>query len=226
LTTWPSGDVDQALARSGQARLRQTFLATQNEIVSNETSWPVPFVIIRWDAVVRDGECAGRVNMLRTPDNNGRKILATTVMPTLGEEVISDPAWRVPFVLPTGDGGLEIATFTEFSRQDRHKHEKSIEIYTVLKGTLEIFIDDADPYAVRQGEEVVILPGTVHEILERRLLQPKAGEEFSLLVRVHAINCLGAADKFVQLSPTSPWVRWDRLSAEERVKAYRKHAVG
>ncbi|MBI2929660.1 MAG: hypothetical protein HYY24_28700 [Verrucomicrobia bacterium] len=65
----------------------------------------------------------------------------------------------------------------------------------------------------------------MHEIVERKPVQSNAGAEFSLRVRAHAINCLGAADKFVQLSPTSPWMRWDRLSEAERAKAYRKQAV-
>ena len=91
---------------------------------------------------------------------------------------------------------------------------------------MEVFINDAGPYMVRPGEEVVILPGTVHEIVERRPLPLKSGEEFSLLVRVHAINCLGAADKFVQLAPNDPWLRWDGLSKAERNQAYRKQATG
>ena len=66
----------------------------------------MPFVFIGSDAVVRDGALAGQANKLRIPGNNGRKILATRVLPKFGEEVIRDPAWRVPYVLPTGDGGI------------------------------------------------------------------------------------------------------------------------
>jgi quercetin dioxygenase-like cupin family protein len=85
-----------------------------------------------------------------------------------GEVEISDPLWRVPAVFPTGDGGLEVATFTEFAGQDRNKHEVSTEIYTVLKGKLLMYINDEGPYELDATDEVVILPGTIHEVVQTK----------------------------------------------------------
>ncbi|MCX5643344.1 MAG: hypothetical protein NTZ17_01470 [Phycisphaerae bacterium] len=163
--------------------------------MTERQKWPVPFVLIRRDAAMRDGEVAGQPNKLRIPGNNGRKILATEVVPQFGEKEICDPLWHVPYVLPTGEGGVEIATFTEFAGQDRHKHETGLETYTVLKGTMEIYINDAGPYPVHEMEEIVILPCTVHEVVENIPNQKNSGVEFALLVRVHSINCLGGVDK-------------------------------
>ena len=190
--------------------------------MTDKPKWPVPFVLIRRDAVVRDGEMVSQPNKLRIPGNNGRKILATEVNPKFGEKEICDHVWLVPYVLPTGEGGIEVATFTEFAGQDRHKHETGLEIYTVLKGTLEIYINDAGPFLVHEMEEVVILPGTVHEVVEKIPNQQNSEVDFALLVRVHSFNCFGVIDKFVQFSPDGEWERWDRIPKEDRAKAYRR----
>lgn len=193
--------------------------------MSDRSRWPVEFVFIGHDAVLRDGEVVGEPNKLRVPGNNGRKVLATEVLAKFGEKQICKPGWHVPYVLPTGEGGIEVATFTEFAGQDRHKHETSIEIYTVLKGSMEIYINDDGPHQVRQMEEVVILPGTVHEVVEQIPDANGVSNDFSLLVRVHAISCFGAVDKFVQFSPDGEWKRWDGVPRDERPKAYRKQAA-
>jgi quercetin dioxygenase-like cupin family protein len=126
--------------------------------------------------------------------NNGRKMLVNEVFCET-ERPIVDPEWRpepqdghTP-VFETGYGGLEIATFTEKAAQDRHKHLASLETYTVLEGRMTIRIADADKVTLEAGDELVVLPGVVHEVLESK-------EPF--LTRVHAINCYGPQDKYVE----------------------------
>jgi mannose-6-phosphate isomerase-like protein (cupin superfamily) len=180
----------------------------------------VPFIVISKANAERDAEPAG-TNKLGVLDNTGRKACAISVVPEFGEHVIDSPQWTAPAVLGTGAGGFEIATFTEFSSQDRHKHEKAIEIYTVLKGRMEIYIDDSGPYSLSAGDELVILPGTVHEIVQQKRRERKPGERFKLLVRVHVIGCYGAEDKYVQVEPAREWRRWSELTAEERSSCYK-----
>jgi len=184
--------------------------------------YPVRYVLIEKDKVVGDAELIGETNKLGAENNNGRKICATTVMPKFGEAEIRDPQWQVPAVLPTGEGGLEVATLTEFTGQDRHKHQKSTEIYTVLRGEFQIYVDDAGPLTLRAGDEIVILPGTVHEVIHRERRARDASESFDLLVRVHAINCHGVDDKYVQLELDGEWRQWSSLSKEDRTRAYRE----
>jgi len=184
--------------------------------------YAVPFVLIRRDLVERDAEVIGAENKLGKLNNNGRKILATSVMPQFGEVEINDTLWKVPAVLPTSNGGLEVATFTEFAGQDRHKHGVSIEIYTVLDGKLLMYINDEGPYELDKLDEVVIFPGTVHEVIQKKRRPRDPGEDFEMLVRVHAINCFGVDDKYVQLEPGGDWHRWSNLSTEDRARAYKK----
>lgn len=190
--------------------------------MSDIQSYSVPFVLIKKDAVIRDAEMIGEENKLGRMNNNGRKVLATTVMPQFGEVEINNPFWKVPAVLPTGNGGLEVATFTEFAAQDRHKHALSTEIYTVLKGRLRMYINDEGPYELDAMEEVVILPGTVHEVIQEKRETCAPGEDFELLVRVHALQCFGVDDKYVQFNQEGEWHRWSGLSKEDRARAYKK----
>ena len=157
-------------------------------------------MLIRRDFVERDGEVVGQKNKLGQPNNHGRKVLATSIF--RDETLISNPVWKVPAVLPTGDGGLEVASFTEYAGQDRHLHKQSSEIYTVLRGTMRVYLDDEGPFELGDLDELVVLPGTIHEIVQNK---PGGGEVFDLLVRVHALNSFGAKDKFVQLEPGGPW---------------------
>ncbi len=182
--------------------------------------YPVPFLLISRSSVERDAE-PGAPNKLASCDNTGRKICAVSVMPEFGEHAASSPDWAVPAVLPTGAGGFEIATFTEFSAQDRHRHEHAVEIYTVLEGCMEIYIDDAGPYTLAAGDEIVILPGTVHEIVQRKRRARNPGERFASLVRVHAIGACGPVDKYVQLEQGAEWRRWSELSREQRRACFR-----
>jgi mannose-6-phosphate isomerase-like protein (cupin superfamily) len=187
------------------------------EFVEYLKHWPVPFVLIKKDDVIRDDK-------LRKPGNNGRKVAAIRYEPDppFSEKIITDPYWKIPYVLPTGDGGLEIATFTEFSGQDRHMHKKSIEIYTVLKGSMEIYLNDKGPFLLAEGEEVLILPGTVHQVCQRTPRRDLPDEKFDLIVRVHATDCYGSSDKYVQLSQNGNWERWSDLSKKDKQKAYKK----
>ncbi len=189
-----------------------------------KNAFPVSFILISKADVERDAEPAGGPNKLGLQDNNGRKICATAVMPKFGEHEIDNPHWTPPAILPTGDGGFEITTFTEFAAQDRHKHESALEIYTVLEGRMEIYIDDLGPHVLGPGDEVVILPGTIHEVIQTKRRARDPGEAFDLLVRVHAIGCHGADDKFVQLEAGGEWRRWSELSRERRTAAYKLQA--
>jgi quercetin dioxygenase-like cupin family protein len=169
-------------------------------------SYPVRFVLISHEASASDPKLA-------VAGNNGRKVCAAEVIEAFGEHAILEPAWRPAAVLPTGTGGFEIATFSEHSAQDRHKHLMGAEIYSVIRGELAIYIDDEGPYVLRAGDEVVILPGTVHEAAPR---------SSRLLVRVHSLNCSGAEDKYVQMSPGGAWRPWSELTPDEKQRAYRK----
>ena len=183
----------------------------------------VGFVLLPKQSAADDGERLGWENKLGIADNNGRKVCARGLRGP--EYEIRHPDWRPPAVLLTGDTGFQVATFSEFSRQDRHKHESGAEIYTVLKGEMEIFLNDEGPHRLLAGDEIIIPPGTIHEILQKRHDCRHEGEEFALLARVHAFPCGGDRDKFVQLTLGGEWFRWDRLSAEERVAAYRKQVA-
>jgi hypothetical protein len=177
--------------------------------------------LIFGDNVESDAELTGGENKLGKKDNNGRKILARSIKTEFGEFMIENPIWRAPAIYPTGDGGLEVSTFTEFSAQDRHKHEKGIEIYTVLEGTLQIYINDI-LITLHATDEVVILPKTVHEVVRTEHRDRNSSENFRLLVRVHSINCHGEHDKYVQLVRDGEWRCWADLSKEERACAYKR----
>ncbi|MCP5158625.1 MAG: cupin domain-containing protein [Gammaproteobacteria bacterium] len=184
--------------------------------------FPVPFVLVRNECVALDGEMAQLDNKLGKANNNGRKILATTVMEAFGEKLIDTPIWSAPKILPTSEGGIEIATFTEYSGQDRHKHHAGLEIYTVLKGKMEILINDEGPFVLNAMDEVVILPDTIHEVIQKKPNQAKPGsDEFALLVRVHSVNCLGESDKYVQLEAGGQWMCWKDLTKKQRSSAYK-----
>jgi uncharacterized cupin superfamily protein len=171
-------------------------------------------------------------------ENNGRKHVVGELWDR-SERPIADPEWvpgmkyegkalpeveKTP-VLVTGNGGTEIATFTEEAGQDRHMHLVSTETYTVLTGTVRIFIDDQGPLELAAGDEVVILPGTVHEIVREIPARDEAhgsNRVPALVVRVHALRCYGDADKYVQLRQFGPWLRWKDLSKEDRKRAYKR----
>jgi mannose-6-phosphate isomerase-like protein (cupin superfamily) len=170
--------------------------------------------------VERDAEPDGP-NKLASCAATGRKICTTFVMPEFGEHAVDRVDWSVPAVLATGPGGFEIASFTEFSAQDRHRHDRAVAIYTVLEGRMEMYINDAGPYVFGSGDEVVILAGTVHEIVQKKRRPRNPGEPFDMLVRVHVIGCYGAEDKYVQLGQGQEWRRWSELLVEERRSCFK-----
>ena len=191
--------------------------------MAQPTRLPVPYVLITLTNAENDaappGETPRKIEKL---DNNGRKVFATAVMQQFGEKLITEPVWKAPQVFPTGNGGIEIATFTEFSSQDRHIHEKGWEIYTVLRGNLEIYIDDnRPPVSLAQGDEIVIPPGTVHQVVRPDSPTPVGSGPFQLLVRVHSISCYGVDDKYVQTFKDGPWVKWSDLSKDQQANAYK-----
>ncbi len=190
--------------------------------MSQQTEYPVSHVLITRQNAEQDAEIIGQENKLGESNNNGRKVFATSIMHKFGEELITEPLWKAPSVLPTGNGGLEVATFTEYSGQDRHKHERGIEIYTVLKGIMKIFIDDTGPHSLHTGDEIVILPGTIHEVIQQKHGDREKGSAFELIVRVHSVYCHGAEDKYVQLKSDGRWLKWSDLSKSQRFSAYKK----
>ena len=191
--------------------------------MSLTTRFLVPYVLITLENAEEDAVPSGKKEKkIAQPGNNGRKVFATKVMHEYGEELITSPVWKAPQVFPTGDGGIEIATFTEFTGQDRHMHQKGTEIYTVLRGRLEIYINDTLLSPLVAGDEIVIPPGAVHQIVEPKGVTPTEGCNFQLLVRVHSISCYGVEDKYVQLDPAGPWLRWSDLSKAQRAAAHKK----
>jgi hypothetical protein len=88
-----------------------------------------------------------------------------------------------------------------------------------------IFINDEGPFVLNALDEVVVLPGTIHEVIQKKPNQTRAKfEEFDLLVRVHSINCLGETDKYVQVEQDSEWICWQDLNKNQRETAYKKQA--
>jgi quercetin dioxygenase-like cupin family protein len=181
----------------------------------------VPFVIISLENVIHDAKVEGvNIRKLENPGNNGRKIFATAVMPQKGEVLINKEMWNAPSIFPTGNGGIEISTFTEYSCQDRHRHDRATEIYTVLKGQLTFFINDKEVPTLHAGDEIVVLPETVHQV-RQPVYTSGLKDEFELLVRVHSISCYGEEDKYVQLEPDGEWMKWSGLLPEQRKNAYK-----
>lgn len=179
------------------------------------------YVTVSLDNVKKDAYIENScLRKLECPGNNGRKIFATTVMPHKGETEIEKELWMAPSVFPTGNGGIEIATFTEFSSQDRHRHDRATEIYTVLKGQITFYINDREIPVLHEGDEIVILPGTIHQIRKPSYNLGKK-IDFELIVRVHSISCYGEDDKYVQLEPDGEWLRWNTLSSTQRSSAYK-----
>jgi quercetin dioxygenase-like cupin family protein len=193
----------------------------------------ISHVVLRKRIVKRDWKL-----VLPTARNNGRKYLVKELYGD-SERPIGDPEWQpgtkytgVPLpedektpVLVTGDGGTEIATFTEKANQDRHQHHVSMETYTVLKGVLRILINDEGPLELSAGDEVIIRPGTVHEIVTEMPARERLLGWFSrpaLIVRVHATQCYGETDKYVQLERGGEWRRLSDLPKDQRKSSYKK----
>ncbi len=181
----------------------------------------VSHVVIRLQNAIQDGCPDGStIRKLETPGNNGRKVFATSVIPQKGERVIDHEIWSAPAIYPTGNGGIEIATISEFCSQDRHLHNRATEIYTVLKGQLGMFINDKEIPVLTAGDEIVVLPATIHQVRKPSCSLEKK-DDFEVVVRVHSICCYGEDDKYVQLQQGGEWVKWSTLTPELRVNAYK-----
>ncbi len=151
-----------------------------------------PYLVLRKEKVEADWKLKPRPGAR----NNGRKVLVNSLYEKT-EEHARESEWeagpedgRTPVVV-TGVGGLEVSTFTHEAAQDCHKHLAATEVYTVLEGTMRMRLGEAgEVVTLAAGDEVVVLPGTAHEVLNEE------GEPF--LARVHAVNCRGDADKYVE----------------------------
>ncbi len=147
-------------------------------------------VILRKEYVKRDWKLRTRPK----EKNNGRKILVNSIYRKT-EKAIRNPEWkpapktRKTPVLETGLGGIELATFTHEAFQDCHMHILATEIYIVLEGKMKMRLNDRQNVLLCAGDELIILPGTVHEVLPE-------GHRF--LTRVHTVNCSGDGDKYVR----------------------------
>lgn len=155
----------------------------------------VSHVIIKYADAINDQK-------LSLSGNNGRKVLVNEIYENKEHHIqkgldTSYPdfvIWKpepntegkIP-VLEVGYGGVEVATFTEHAKQDRHKHLLGIEIYTVLTGKMRIKINDNE-IELNEKDEVVILSGTIHEVIP----------DGKFVTRVHSINCQGDNDKYIE----------------------------
>ena len=151
-----------------------------------------PYLVLRKEAAKADWKLRSRPGA----KNNGRKVLVNRLY-DLTEEHAQSPEWeagpeggKTP-VVETGAGGLEVSTFTHEAAQDCHKHEAATEIYVVLEGRMRMRLGEAGgPVVLAAGDELIVLPGTAHEVL------PEEGEPF--LARVHTVNHHGGGDKYVK----------------------------
>ena len=137
------------------------------------------------------------------PSSNGRKVLVSKIYPD-EEKSASERVWKstvVPEKTPvveTGIGGLEVSTFSEKAKQTRHKHLRATECYTVLKGAMTIRLDNSPPVVLHAGDEIIVFPLTIHEIVRKR----------KFLTRVHSVNTHGKDDKYVERNgrwKKGPW---------------------
>ena len=120
-----------------------------------------------------------------------RKHIVTELIETKEIKAIM-PTWEPPLEdekcqVVVADG-LEMASFTEITPQDRHYHKRGTEIYIVLAGMMRMEVDGLS-FQVENGDTLVVNPGAVHQVLV---------EEGSIfLARVITGNYGGPDDKFV-----------------------------
>lgn len=165
-----------------------------------------PYLVLRKERAKADWKLQPRPGVR----NNGRKVLVNELY-AASEEHAREVEWsagpedgKTPVVV-TGAGGLEVSTFTHEAAQDRHKHTAATEIYTVLEGTMRMRLGEVgETVTLSAGDELIVLPGTVHEVLN------DAAEPF--LARVHAAGCRGDEDKYVEHE--GEWRRWSELKGK------------
>ena len=149
-------------------------------------SFKPPYLIVRL-------ACAMSDRKLMLAGNNGRKVLVNKLRPDK-EVPAKNSLWkpktppsRTP-VIQTGKGGLEVATFSQSAKQEPHKHLRGTECYTVLKGRMTIRLDNGRPVVLHAGDELIVFPGAVHEILNKG----------KFLARMHSVDCFGIRDKYIE----------------------------
>ncbi len=118
-----------------------------------------------------------------------RKVLVTELYPEKEQEVFLcegqlDSCGKAPVQVMKDS---EIAFFNQNASQDNHYHKEGTEIYTVLEGEMDIFIQGR-AYTLHQGDTVIVHPHTVHQIKSRNI---------PFLASVITINCHGVYDKFL-----------------------------
>ena len=129
---------------------------------------------------------------MREQGNAGRRVVALKLMPGYSLPLKSC-RWQPPlkdsksWIVESGAKRFEVSTFNQLTKQYRHYHKEATEIYTVLEGQMTIWVKD-DIICLDQGDEIIILPGTWHEVL--------GGDKF--LTRVHTLNCQGDSDKYTE----------------------------
>ncbi len=104
----------------------------------------------------------------------------------VGQVIWSAPASDARCEVMLGDH-FELATFNENAQQQRHFHKIATEVYIVLEGTMKIEVQGA-VYSLNSGDTIVIRPGMSHLVLR---------DETHFVCRVLCVNCLGAADKYL-----------------------------
>jgi len=151
----------------------------------------VPYLVVRKRNVKDDW----KIYLEPKEKNNGRKIGVNNIFPNKEKYAIdtewgpsASPEEKTP-VIETGQGGVEISTFNHLAGQGCHKHLLGTEIYVVLEGEMSIRLNETHEVKLCAGDEIVVLPNTVHEVLVSD--QP-------FLTRVHSLNCYGEQDKYVK----------------------------
>ncbi|MCI4625784.1 MAG: hypothetical protein L3V56_07460 [Candidatus Magnetoovum sp. WYHC-5] len=150
----------------------------------------ISYLILRVNEIKKDAK-------LLEYNSNGRKVLVNKMRPST-EFYAFESEWSVVSngktpVFETGEGGIEISTFTEKSKQDLHKHLIGTEIYTVIEGTMRLQLEERYTVTLNVCDEIIVFPGTAH-----RILNDEQNEHF--LVRVHSINCYGKEDKYLKIN--------------------------
>lgn len=150
---------------------------------------------------------------LLIPGNNGRKISSVAgALKNIEEKIFKNAhIWKPDDIWEVKRGGLEISTFNENSRQERHYHKMGVETFFVIKGKITINIDNLYECHLEAGDEYIVDAGVVHQV---------TNVSKGTLVRVHAIS-YGEKDKFVQLQKNGKWCCWAYLSDEDKKNLYK-----
>jgi len=146
---------------------------------------PLPAVLVSLPVI--KAAIAERTGFLG--ERGDQKVAITYQYP--GREQLATVRWQP--LAPSGNKHycvtphrVDIAAFTQRAPQKRHYHQRAIELYRVLEGLMTIVIS-GDRYSVSAGEEVVVPPYAVHEVVP----------EAPFIAEVIVANAVGPADGFV-----------------------------